>query len=365
MKSDHIVTDLGRAEDADRILELNRLEYGEGDILATRADFVWRHDRNPAGQAIVPVIRDGRGSVVGFIWIVPLRLCIKGQDRLAATGTNLVIHPEYRDTFGYPKLLNKLEQALRENYIALHFSFVSEQTSRRQRERAPQTVTTIPLLVKALDTKSLAHSFLRKEWQRFIVGQAGQLVSPLLFRGRSRACSEGITVRAVDQFGASFDEFWARVRDKYPVMSIRDRAFLAWRFANVSGRCYNILVASAYDRMLGYAVLRCTTIRNTKVGLVMDLLVTDDALGEAAGASLMAEADIYFRTQKMPLAAGLMVPFASEYKVFRRVGFLSLPSAFMPRKFHFAFYVHNTGASDLMSLSIMDWFVTLADYESF
>jgi hypothetical protein len=365
MRSDHIVTDLGRADDADRILELNRLEYGGGDILATRVDFAWRYDGNPAGQAIVPVIRDERGSVVGFIWIVPLHLRIKGQDRLAATGTNLVIQPEYRNTFGYPKLLRRFEQALRDNNIALHFSFVSEQTYRHQRERAPQTVTTVPLLVKALDTKSLAHASYFKGWQRFIVGQAGQFVSPLLFRGRPRACSEEITVRAVDQFGASFDEFWAQVRDKYPVMGIRDRAFLAWRFANVSGRCYNVLVASTHGRMLGYAVLRCATTRNIKVGLVMDLLVMGGALGEAAGACLMAGAETYFRTHEMSLAAGLMAPVTAEYEVLRRNGFVSVPSALAPRKFRFAFFVHHTGEADLTSLSTRGWFVTLADYESF
>jgi len=365
MKSDRIIADLGRADDVDRILELNRLEYGGGDILATRADFAWRYNQNPAGQAIVPVIRDERHSVVGFIWIVPLHLRIKGQNRRAATGTNLVIHPEHRNTFGYPKLLRRFEQALRENDIPLHFSFVSEQTYRRQRERAPQAFTTIPLLVKALDTKSLAHTYFTKEWQRFILGWASQFVSPLLFRGRPIACSEEITVRAVDQFGASFDEFWAKVRDKYPVMSIRDGAFLTWRFANVSGRCYRILAAHTHDQMLGYAVLRCATTRNIKVGLVMDLLVTDGVLGKTAGSCLMAEAETYFQAQGMSLAVGLMVPTASEYHVLRSAGYARLPRALTRRAFHFAFFVHNTDERDLTSLSVRDWFVTLADYESF
>jgi len=182
VRSDHIIADLGRADDADRILELNRLEYGPGDILATRVDFAWRYNQNPAGQAIVPVIRDERGTVIGFIWIMPLYLRIKGQDRLAATGTNLVIHPKYRVTFGYLKLLRRFEQAFRDNNIPLHFSFVSERTCRRQRERAPQTVTTNPLLVKPLDAKSLAHTYFTKGWQRHIVTQAGQFI--LSFRSR-------------------------------------------------------------------------------------------------------------------------------------------------------------------------------------
>ena len=148
-------------------------------------------------------------------------------------------------------------------------------------------------------------------------------------------------------------------------MSIRNRAFLAWRFADISGRSYCTLVAHTHDQMLGYAILRCTTIRNIKTGLVMDFLVTDGALGKAAGTCLMAEAETYFRMHEMTLAAGLMAPFTSEYEILRQAGFVGVPSALTPRKFRFAFFVHDTSEKDLVSLSDRDWFVTLADYESF
>jgi len=365
MRPDHIIADLGRADDANRILELNGLEYGPDDILATHADFAWRRDQNPAGQAIVPVVRDERGTVIGFIWIVPFHLRIKGQDRLAATGTNLVIHPEYRDTFGYPKLLRRFEQALRDNNIPLHFSFVSEQTYQRRRKCTPQTVTTIPLLVKALDAKSLARTYFIKGWQRSIVSQVGEFTLSFFSRRRSMTSRQKITIQAIDQFDASFDGFWPKVRDKCPVMSIRDRAFLAWRFANVSGRSYRALVAHRHDQMLGYAILRCATIRNIKMGLVMDLLVTDGVLGKVAGTLLMAEAETYFQMHKMALAAGLMAPLTSEYEILRQAGFVGMPSALTPRRFRFAFFVHDASDKDLASLSARDWFVTLADYESF
>jgi hypothetical protein len=141
-------------------------------------------------------------------------------------------------------------------------------------------------------------------------------------------------------------------------MVIRDRAFLAWRFAGVSGRRYHILISQAQGQMLGYVVLRCATIRGVETGLVMDLLVTDGLLGEAAGACLMAEAEAYFRAQEMSLAAGLMVPLAAEYRVLRRAGYAHLPQALAPRAFRFAFFVHNTGERGLISLSAQDWFIT-------
>jgi len=253
----------------------------------------------------------------------------------------------------------------RDNDIRLHFSFVSEEAYRKRREHNPQTVSTIPLLVRPLNFESLAQTCFARGWQRFIISAAGRFVSPFLFRRRAVAPSEEIIIQTVDQFTQDFDKFWRKTRDKYPVMVIRDRAFLSWRFAQVSGRRYHILVARTRGQMLGYAVLRCSTIRGVKTGLVMDLLVADGVWGEMAGACLMAEAEVYFRAQDMLLAAGLMVPIAAEHRILHRAGYQRLPQALGPRAFRFAFFVHNTHERDLVSLSARDWFITMADYESF
>lgn len=330
-----MTADLAQAKDTDAILELNKLEYGPGDILATRADFAWRHDQNPAGQATISVIRDEHDQVVGFIWLVPLRVRIKGQDRLAATGTNLVVRPEYRNTFGYTKLIRRFDQTFKDQRIPLHYSFISETRFQQVRKQAPQTVLTVPVLLKP----------------------------PSLFRQRPPAFRE-IVVEAVDQPDARFSQFWHLVQDKYPVMAIRDSAFLAWRFAQFSERRYHFLVARAGDQMLGYAVLRRATIRGFKTGLVMDLLVTNGSLGEATGKRLVAEAEAFFRRQGVLLTVGLVAPHAAEYRILQQAGYMRLPQALAPGAFRFAFFVHTLDERDLVSLSTQDWFITLADYES-
>jgi GNAT superfamily N-acetyltransferase len=366
MQPSRVTVDLAREEDTNRILELNRLEYGPDDILTTSADFAWRRDQNPAGQAIIPVIRDSHDEVVGFVWVVPLHMRIEGQDYRAATGTNLVVHPEHRNTFGYAKLIRRFEQVFEDHGIPLHFSFVSEKTYRRQRERTPRAVATIPLLVKPLDFSALAETYFKnREWLGALTGRAGSVASAFFFRRRPVGCAADITVGASGQFDNRFDEFWLTVRDKYPAMLIRDRAFLAWRFAGVSGRHYRILVARAGDQALGYVVLRTSTIRGIKTGLVMDLLVANGGSGEMGGTRLMAEAEAYFHSMGVSLAAGLMPPLAAEYRILRQAGYRPLPPVLAPRRFRFAFFVHKTGEKAVFPLSARDWFVTLADYESF
>jgi hypothetical protein len=312
------------------------------------------------------VIRDcRRDSVIGFIWIVPVRMRIHGQCRLAAIGTDLVIHPQYRNAFGYTKLIRRFQQVFKEYDIPLHFSFLSEEAYRRQREQNSQTVSTIPLVVKPLDFEGLFQTHFIKDWQRLIVARAGWLMPLLLSRQRQVASGGEVTVQAVDQFDQSFDEFWSEVRDKYPIMVERDRAFLSWRFAQVSGRRYHVLEARAGHRVLGYAVLRCSTVRGVRSGLVLDLLVSDSSLSETAGVCLLAEAEAYFRAQKVALIVGLMVPFAAEYQIFCRAGYHSLPAFLAPKSFRLGFFLHNTSDRDLISLSAQDWFITMADHESF
>jgi len=365
-ESHEVIADLYRAGDEADILALNRMEYGSTDILATPEDFHWRYAQNPAGQAIIPVVRDcDSGSVVGSIWIVPLRIRIKGKDRLAATGTNLVVHPEYRNTFGYVKLLRRFQQVFRDHDIPLHFSFISEKAYQRQRKHNVQTVSTSPLLVKPLNFESLARTHFSRKWQRPLASGIGQCVLSFFLRQRLTPCWEEITIQTVDQFTQDFDQFWHKVQDKYPVMVIRDRNFLAWRFSRVSGREYHILVARAQDQTLGYTVLRCTTIRGIQTGLIMDFLVTDGVLGEMAGTRLMAEAEIYFRSQGMSVATGLMASFAMEHRILHRAGYIRLPQVLAPRAFRLALFVHDTDEKDLLALSARDWFITLADYESF
>lgn len=366
MKPRRITAGLARAEDVDRILEINQLEYGPHDILTTRADFFWRYEENPAGRASIVVVRDDHDQVIGFIWIVPLRVRIKGRDYQAATGTNLLIHPAYRNAFGYTKLLRRFQKVFDDNHIPLHFSFVSDTAYWRRQEEEPQTVCTIPLLVKPLDSVSLAREYFSRRWQGVVFGRIGRwLVSPLFFGQLPMPSYGDIHVEAVDQFDADFDEFWDQVQDRSPVIVVRDRAFLAWRFAPVSGRSYQILVARGGERMLGYAVLRCLTIRGFKTGLVMDLLVSNDTWGERAGACLMAEAEAFFRGQGMSVSVGLMLPSAPEYHILRRARYVQLPDALAPRLFRFAFFVHDAENKDLASLSAHEWFITIADYESY
>lgn len=362
-----VVADLYRAGDEADILALNRMEYGPTDILATPADFHWRYAQNPGGRAIISVVRDcDNGSVIGFIWIMPLRIRVFGEEWLAAMGANLLIHPDYRDTFAFAKLMRRFRQAFIDHDIPLHYSFISGNTYSRLRPDDPHVVFEVPLLIRPLDMMKLAWAHFNSRWQRLIVGIGGQLATPLLFRAQQFHLDQhNFTLHVLEGFDERFDDFWAQVKDKYPVMVIRDHRYLTWRFVGSPGRQHRILVVQVGDEVVGYAVLRCANIRGIPTGLIMDLLVETGPRGEAAGARLMSEALRYFRSENMWLAGGLMPSHAAEHHIMRRAGYLPCPERFAPRLFPFAFRFHGKKAAITPGLSPEHWFVTIADYEAY
>ena len=184
MKADGTIAGLAHPEEKDikQILELNRLIYGPQDILANAADFHWRYGENPAGEAIIPVIRNEQGEIVGFIWVIPTRLRVRGREWLMAMETNLMVHPRYQRTFGYVKLLRRFEKVFAEQNIPLHFSFISEEKYQQLQLLNPRQSITVPLLIKPFNLTELTKTYFTAEWQRFFSRSLDRLVSPLLTR---------------------------------------------------------------------------------------------------------------------------------------------------------------------------------------
>jgi hypothetical protein len=364
-KAGRVGMDLADPDDIEGILALHKSAYEQPDKLATPADFVWRHDQNPAGQAQVPILRNETNKIIGSIWIVPLRLRFKARNCLAASGMDLIIDSEHRNTFAYTKLLRHFQRVLRKQNYPLHFSFVSEEAYRTHRHRSPQTAWTVPLLVKPLNPSLLAETYWSNRWQRHFVKPVSRLASIFLARHKGWKTQEGITVRHIYRFDRVFDRFWHDLQDKYPLMLIRDRTFLTWRFNNTPLRQYRILVAEAGSKLLGYTVIRCAKIRGVDTGMVLDFLITDEALGAEAGMSLLAQAETFFREQQMAVSLGLMSSFSTEYSLLRQAGYIDLPPKLSPRPVRFALFIHDDTQPGLDSLSKRDWFITFADHEAF
>jgi hypothetical protein len=350
------------------ILALNLAEYGPNHVMVTPEAFHWRYAENPSGQAEITVVRDEETEhVVAFTWTIPLRMRLFGQDYLAVMTANQLVHPDYRDSLAYAKLLRHRLQRIRQEGIPFRFNFPIESLFDRTGSIEKMASFLIPLLVRPLDPVKLAQTRFAQAWVGSLLGWGGQAVTPLLFHPQSFKTQETPPIRVnwIDRFDERFDELWVRVQDKCAIMTVRNQAFLTWRFPSVAGRAYRILAASVEDKLIGYMVVRCTDeIRSIPTGLIMDFLLEPGTRGEEAGILLLAEAWRYFQAEKVWLAGGLAFPHTAEFQVMRRAGYRSLPQRWMPRLFRLAFNCFGDDLPDTTQIKTEDWFITIADYEA-
>jgi len=349
------------------ILALNLLEYGSTNVMVTPEDFQWRYAENPAGQTQITVVRDAQtGHVVGFTWTIPLRMRLFRQDQLAALTANLLIHPDYRKTMAYVKLITHRMRMLRQQKVPFRYNFPVESLFARTAKIEGMSSFLIPLMIRPLDMTQLARARFEQRWAAFLIGLGGALIKPFVFYDRDQhAKTDGVTLVWVDGFDRRFDDLWKRVKDKYEIMTVRDSAYLRWRFSPVSKRVYRTLAAMVDDVLVGYVVVRCTDeIRGIPIGLIMDFLLEPGPRGERAGAMLLREVWRYFNSEKVALAGGLALPHTVECKLMQRAGYRSCPPRLAPRLFRVAFncYAGTLPATDHVQLS--NWFLTIADYEA-
>jgi L-amino acid N-acyltransferase YncA len=317
---------------------------------------------------MISVVRNERShQTVGFVWAIPLQMRIFGQNCLGALTAGLVIHPDYRDSLAYVKLIRHRQRVIRQQGICLRYNFPGEAYFERAHHIQSMSAVRVPLLVRPLNVSKLAQARFTRRWAQLLVGRGGQIASPWLFRRQAKGLDQHrLRVTTLHRFDERFDDLWMSVQDRYSVMVVRNRAYLAWRFASVSRRAYRVLIATADDELAGYVVLRCTDeIRGIPTGLIMDLLLEPGSRGEAAGMLLMAEAWRYFQEEKVWLAGGLALSHTAEHRVMRRAGYRPCPQNLAPRIFWVTFKCYDGALPDTADIHADDWFITIADYESY
>jgi GNAT superfamily N-acetyltransferase len=67
--------------------------------------------------------------------------------------------------------------------------------------------------------------------------------------------SGGAEVRAIDSFGAEFDDLWARAKNQWRCSVVRDRAMHNWQYRDQPGKIFETFGVFREKRLDGYALL--------------------------------------------------------------------------------------------------------------
>lgn len=280
----------------------------------------WKYFRNPAGKAISIVIVFN-GSLVGILAALPIRFFLGQRETLAVEEVDLAILEEHRRLDIYLQMVGAYTRKLIERNIAFTYGVTSVNASQINQTIIGKTEAgKIPRLVRVLKTAP----FLRKKLTSTFLADTLSLLADgvLAARFASRPLTaQGMQVSKITRFDGRFDAFWQKTRLDHQVTTVRDSAYLNWRYAESARYQYEIACIEDKEsgELAGYLVAGEKEENNLRRGLIMELVsAREQGLMLAV---LLQHAMHYFHTRNVDAVECWMLPQCDAYPVLVKSGF--------------------------------------------
>ena len=352
--------------DLNELLGLFTEEYGAVDP-AKPEYFQWYCQDNPAGKAVIPLARDPEtGKLVGQFWAIPLRAKFPEGEFLGSVGMNALVAKANRRQGIISQLGHASPELIKARGIDFSMIFPNRRLV-KTRASLPEwlSIGFLSLYTLPLDVRLFDRTRLRKNpFALKLVKLLTLLMMPLLFRARKfRSSGSKIQIQEISSFDERFDQFWEKIKDKYPVLFVRDSLFLRWRYTENPCRQYTTLVALEEGEMVGYLILRCGQIRKFPVGAVLDILVEPSPRGDLAARMLVKTATDRFHKEGMYLAVSVIRRGVQEERALRLQGYVALPGAISPQQVETGIKLINPAVPTTDLLDLKNWYLTLGDFD--
>jgi len=351
-------------QDAQDTIELLHRALGDTEAVAP-AYQEWQCQRGPAGVAIGTLAREAdTGRLVGQAVAIPTRVRLAGRVFTAGLSLEPVSDPAYQDRGIAADLLRDVRDLSAGEGMAFTYALPDQGSYRAYLGQAGfKSVGSVPLLIRPLDPERLA---MKTAGSRVLARTAS--VARRMWRTPApvpwQEALPGLEIAEVDSFGGSFAIFWERVQHRFPVMVVRDPAYLNWRFVDVPVREYARFAARSEGVVRGFIVLRATSLGRFSAGLVVDLIVEPSAEGRAAGRLLIDRAYSHFKERDLDIVAGLALRHTDEFRLLRSRGFWVSPRFLEPRPFRLVVRCHDEEPSpSRLAYDLRNWFVTMGDFD--
>jgi GNAT superfamily N-acetyltransferase len=306
--------------------------------------FRWKYLENPAGPAEISVA-EVDGTLASMACVLPLRMRVGGAAALGSLSVDVATLPEFRGQGLYRRAARHLWERLARRGFALTAGFTNRLSTRLTLEvLGRRQVGPLPVRVRPLRPLQLALSRL---------GLAGDVPGAV-----ARPPSGGDLVQ-VEKFDERFDALWQRIEPGLDIATVRDAAFLNWRYAAHPERPYETLACLSGSEVRGYLVWRLLDRFGTRIAFTADLAAEP---GDARTAlRLLRCAADRARASGATLLALLSWPGSPVHAVSRRFALLPLPRALFPQENVFSVISHRPEASTESLAVPKRWWISWGD----
>jgi predicted N-acetyltransferase YhbS len=290
--------------------------FGARALEAWRRRFDWQYRRSPAA-ALRPArlwSAECEGRVIGFLSSFPMLLQVAASQFAVLCPCDLMVSNSARGLGLGQRLIEAYIAAAPVLVNALQYSTAAERIYDRLGYAA---VAAEPVMLRPRNFRNILEfrrsnraspSMFRAAVDlpaALVLGTGTGIVNLLRLPRRAR----GITVTAMTSAGLEFDDLWSRLRPRFPVIVVRDRAFVQWRYLeDPLGRCVLLLARDASGAAAGHAGVMVAERRGVTFGYVLDVFADPDA-GDVID-TLVAEALAYCKARGASIVSclGLLPP---------------------------------------------------------
>lgn len=262
---------------------LYALTFGAEALRAWQARHRWQYFDHPETRAQPSRMWVGErsGKVVAYLAAFPMRLKIGDTTRWILLPCDLMVAKEARfgPNLGW-KLMSECVAASSGFGLSLAHSSAAATLFEKLGWRA-QMIGPIymcprdgaPVASRLLTPERMPARLKELPWpllQRIATPVLTGALRAVNFAHRPRA-AKALTVRPVSHFGAEYDALFAALAPRFPIIGVRDSAFLNWRFLDDPCTDHSVFAARDAHALRGYVAVCFAHARGVRFGRIMDL----------------------------------------------------------------------------------------------
>lgn len=259
----------------------------------------WKYLDSPVACAEVIPIAEVDGKIVGAYPGMVLRFKVVDGMVLATQVVDLCILPGYGHGWTQMAMFHSYGERMRAMQVGFGFGFPNEVAYKvSTRLLGNRELCQMPILRKRLNFRLAVRRRLASQRLERVAAWLSHRGYRLWHGFRGYRSPGGVQIETVDEFDDTFDTFWEQISGRYPILAVRDRAYLQWRYGqNPHGR-FLVLRAWRHGAMAGYLIAKVVeSAWGERSSVIFDFLTVEDRgvalalLRQGIAAALEAQVD--------------------------------------------------------------------------